>query len=124
MQQRFFGCGHCGNIIAMIKDAGVPVKCCGEAMKEIVPGATEGATEKHVPVYRVEGNRVTVCVGSAEHPMMAEHSIEWVALQTKQGAQYKTLNPGRRPEVCFALCDADEAEAVYAYCNLHGLWKA
>ena len=108
----------------MLKDAGVPIMCCGEKMKELVPGTTEGAVEKHIPVYRVEGNRVNVCVGSAEHPMQEEHSIEWVALQTKQGAQYKRLLVGRKPEVSFALCDADEVEAVYAYCNLHGLWKA
>lgn len=124
MEQKFLACGHCGNIVSVMKDAGVPITCCGEKMHELIPGTSEGSTEKHIPVYRVEGNRVNVCVGSAEHPMMPEHSIEWVWVQTKQGAQYKTLSPGRSPEVCFALCDADEVDAVYAYCNLHGLWKA
>lgn len=124
MKQRFFSCGHCGNMVVMVRDAGVPIMCCGEKMKELIPGTTEGAAEKHIPVYRVEGNRVTVCVGSAEHPMTEEHSIQWAALETKQGAQYKAMLPGRKPEVNFALCDADEVEAVYAYCNLHGLWKA
>ena len=93
-------------------------------MQELVPGTTEGAAEKHIPVYRVEGNRVSVNVGSAKHPMEEAHSIEWVALQTRQGAQYKILRPGRGPEASFALCDADEVEVVFAYCNLHGLWKA
>lgn len=124
MEPKFLICAHCGNIVSVVKDAGVPIKCCGENMKELVPGTSDGAAEKHVPVYRVEGNRVTVSVGSAAHPMQQEHSIEWVAVQTKQGVQYKTLTPGRSPEASFALCDADEVEAVYAYCNLHGLWKA
>ena len=124
MKLRFFGCKACGTIIAMVKDGGAPVQCCGEEMREMVPGTVEGAAEKHVPVCRVEGNRVHVCVGSAEHPMEEAHSIEWVALQTKQGAQYKMLRPGRSPEASFALCDADEVEAAYAYCDLHGLWKA
>lgn len=124
MEQKFLSCEHCGNIVAMIKDAGVPIICCGEKMKQLIPGTTEGAGEKHIPVYRMEGSEVTVCVGSTEHPMLPEHSIEWAALQTRQGAQYKTMCPGHRPEVRFALCDGDEVQAVYAYCNLHGLWKA
>lgn len=124
MEQKFYICEHCGNIIAKVKDAGVPVICCGQPMKEIVPGTVEASTEKHIPVYTVEGNIVKVTVGSVEHPMAPEHFIEWVSLQTKQGNQRKTLKPGEKPEVSFALCEGDEVEAVYAYCNLHGLWKA
>ena len=124
MEQKFYICEHCGNIIAKVKDSGVPVMCCGEKMKEIIPGTTEASTEKHIPVYQVDGNLVTVKVGSAEHPMLPEHYIEWVSLQTKQGNQRKILAPGQEPVVRFALCEGDEVEAVYAYCNLHGLWRA
>ena len=56
--------------------------------------------------------------------MLSEHYIEWVSVQTKQGNQRKQLVPGAAPEVCFAICEGDDVEAVYAYCNLHGLWKA
>ena len=124
MEQKFYICKHCGNIIAKVKDAGVPVVCCGEPMSEIVPGTTDAAVEKHVPVWTVENGIVHVKVGSVEHPMLPEHYIEWVSLQTKQGNQRKELHPGEKPEVCFALCEGDEVEAVYAYCNLHSLWKA
>lgn len=124
MEQKFFICEHCGNIIAKVKDVGVPVMCCGQKMTEIVPGTVEASAEKHIPVYTVEGNLVTVTVGSVEHPMQPEHSIEWVSLQTRQGNQRKALTPGEAPRVCFAICEGDEVEAVYAYCNLHGLWKA
>lgn len=124
MEQKFYICEHCHNIIAKVKDTGVPVICCGQPMKEILPGTSDGAVEKHVPVYRVEGNLVTVQVGSVDHPMLPEHYIEWVSLQTRQGNQRKALHPGDKPQVCFAICEGDEVEAVYAYCNLHGLWKA
>ncbi len=119
MEQKFYICKHCGNIIAKVKDVGVPVVCCGEPMSEIVPGTTDAAVEKHVPVWTVENGIVHVKVGSVEHPMLPEHYIEWVSLQTKQGNQRKELHPGEKPEVCFALCEGDEVEAVYAYCNLH-----
>ena len=124
MEQKFYICEHCNNIITMVKDAGVPVLCCGQKMTALIPGTTDAAAEKHVPVYQVEGNLVKVCVGSVEHPMLPEHDIEWVSLQTKQGTQLKHLHPGEKPEVCFALCEGDAVEAVYAYCNLHGIWKA
>ena len=63
-------------------------------------------------------------LGSVEHPMVEAHYIEWVSLQTKSGNQRKVLKPGDAPEVSFAISEGDEVEAVYAYCNLHGLWKA
>ncbi|MCI7804224.1 MAG: desulfoferrodoxin [Oscillospiraceae bacterium] len=124
MEQKFYICEHCGKIIAVVKESGVPVMCCGQKMKEIIPGTTEAATEKHIPVYTVENNIVKVKIGEIEHPMLSEHYIEWVSVQTKQGNQRKLLTPGAAPEVYFALCEGDEVEAVYAYCNLHGLWKA
>ncbi|MCI5536208.1 MAG: desulfoferrodoxin family protein [Lentihominibacter sp.] len=123
MEQKFYICEHCGNIIAKVKDAGVPVMCCGQKMTELVPGTVDAAVEKHVPEYTVDGNKVVVKVGAVEHPMTEDHLIEWVSLQTKQGNQRKALAAGAAPEVCFCICDGDEVEAVYAYCNLHGLWK-
>ena len=123
MKQRFFICKHCGNLIAMVKDTGVPVVCCGEKMHELIPGTTDASVEKHVPVYTVEGSTVHVKVGEAEHPTLPEHYIEWISIQTKQGNQRKELHPGEKPEACFALCKGDKVEAAYAYCNLHSLWK-
>lgn len=93
-------------------------------MTELVPNTTDAAQEKHVPVVSVDGNEVTVTVGSVEHPMLDEHHIQFVALETKQGFQKKDLKPGDKPVAKFALADGDEAVAAYEYCNLHGLWKA
>ena len=124
MDMKFYKCKHCGQMVAIVKETGVPLICCGEPMEEIVAGTTDAAVEKHVPVYEVKDNKVVVTVGSVEHPMLDVHYIEWVSLQTKQGNQRKALKPGDAPKVEFAICEGDEVEAVYAYCNLHGLWKA
>lgn len=124
MNQKFLICKHCGNIVAAVKESGVPIVCCGEKMSEIIPGEVEASREKHIPEFKVEGNKVYVTIGSVEHPMAPEHYIEWVSIQTKQGNQRKQLQPGQEPKVCFSICDCDEVEAVYAYCNLHGLWVA
>lgn len=124
MEQKFLICKHCGNIVASVKESGASVMCCGEKMQKLEAGSVDASKEKHVPVVSVNGNIVTVTVGSVAHPMESAHSIEWVSLQTKQGNQRKALMPGEKPEVKFALCDGDEVVAAYAYCNLHGLWKA
>lgn len=121
---KFYRCEKCGKIVEMIKSSPCPTMCCGEAMVEIVPGTSDGAHEKHVPAVTVDGNTVNVKVGEVEHPMMDAHYIMWIALETKQGVQRKSLNPGEKPEAVFALAEGDEAVAAYEYCNLHGLWKA
>ena len=89
---KIYVCEHCGNMVEMVKDAGVPVMCCGQKMTELVPGTSDGAVEKHVPVVTVEGNVVRVVVGEVEHPMVDAHFIEWIAIETTSGMQRKTLN--------------------------------
>lgn len=121
---KFYVCEHCGNIITYVKEAGVPVMCCGQKMSELVPGTSDGAAEKHVPVITKDGQKVTVAVGSVEHPMLDAHYIEWIILETKKGMQKVNLQPGEAPKAEFILTDGDEVVAAYEYCNLHGLWKA
>ena len=123
MEMKFYRCATCGQIVAIVKKTGVPVVCCGKPMQEMVPGTTDASLEKHVPVYELKDGKVIVSIGSVAHPMVEEHFIEWVSLQTKFGNQRKQLKPGDEPKVCFSICEGDEVEAVYAYCNLHGLWK-
>ena len=124
MEVKFYRCPTCGKIIVTLNKKPCPTMCCGKPMEEIIAGTTDAAVEKHVPVYEVNGNTVKVCVGAAAHPMVDVHYIEWVVLQTKKGWQIRYLNPGEAPEAVFAIADDDEVEAVYAYCNLHSLWKA
>ena len=120
----FYRCKHCGNIIVHLQDSGVRCSCCGEEMAPLVPNTTDAAGEKHVPVIRVDGQTVTVTVGSVEHPMLEAHFIQWILLETKEGCQRKALKPGDAPKAVFALPEGDEVVAAYEYCNLHGLWKS
>lgn len=121
-EQKFFLCKHCGNLVGLVNNAGVPMICCGEEMIELVPNTTDAAQEKHVPVITVDGKTVTVSVGSTGHPMTEEHSIQWIYLETRCGGQRKNLTPDQEPKAVFLLED-DEPIAAFAYCNLHGLWK-
>ena len=119
---KFYVCPHCGNLVEMVNDAGVAPVCCGQKMNELVPNTVEASGEKHIPAVTVEDGAVKVNVGSVNHPMEDVHYIEWVYVQTERGGQRKNLKPGEAPNVTFWLGD-DKAVAVYAYCNLHGLWK-
>ncbi|NLG92694.1 MAG: desulfoferrodoxin [Clostridiales bacterium] len=123
MAMKFYLCKHCGNFVAMIRSSGVKMICCGDPMTEVVPNTVEAAHEKHIPVVSVSGNTVTVKICSVEHPMVNEHYIEWIYLETKNGGQRKVLHPGDKPEATFIL-EQDEPVTAYAYCNLHGLWAA
>lgn len=124
MKQRFFKCQRCGQITNVVKDTNLTMMCCMADMLELVPNTTDGASEKHVPVVKVDGNKVKVCVGAEEHPSTKEHYIEWICLQTKNGCQRVDLKPGAKPTAVFCMAEGDEYEAVYAFCNLHGLWVA
>ena len=119
---KFYICEKCGNIVGMIHNGGVPMMCCGQKMAKLEAGVTEASHEKHIPVVTVEDNFVRVSVGSVTHPMSEEHHIAWIYLQTNRGGQRKCLDVTGAPEVTFALAD-ETPVAVYAYCNLHGLWK-
>ena len=121
-ETRFYICEKCGNTVGMIHASGVPLVCCGQKMTAIEAGTVEASREKHIPVVEVSENAVKVVVGSVLHPMTEEHSITWVYLETDKGGQRKNLAAGEAPEVTFALAD-EKPIAVYAYCNLHGLWK-
>ncbi len=117
----FYRCELCGNIVGLIKDGGGELVCCGKPMVKLVPNTTDAASEKHVPVYEKKGDILSVQVGSVEHPMTDEHYIEWIAVETPELMQRHVLEPGEQPKVDFHV-ESDEIE-VFAYCNLHGLWR-
>ncbi|MBE5799037.1 MAG: desulfoferrodoxin [Clostridiales bacterium] len=122
MNTKFYICPDCGLVIESIHDSGISPSCCGMKMDELIPNTVEASGEKHIPVATVEDGIVTVNVGSVDHPMQTAHFIEWVQLSTENGLQRKYLKPGDAPQITFALC-GEKPLAVYAYCNLHGLWK-
>ena len=116
---KFYKCKDCGSIVILDQEA-----CCGSNREELVPNTTDAAGEKHVPVVQIEGDKVRVCVGSVEHPMLPAHFIQWVVLETSTGYQKKTLTPEQKPCADFVLAEGEKVLAAYEYCNLHGLWKA
>lgn len=124
----FYRCRHCGNVIVKTVDSGVPVHCCGEAMETLIPQSTENGTEKHLPIVSKNCRTASqdcylrVQVGSALHPMTDEHLIQWVCLENADGFEVRFLAPGTEPVVEFCNCGGGTV-AVYAYCNLHRLWK-
>lgn len=120
---KFYKCLNCKNMVTFVHDSKVPVVCCGEKMTELVPNTVDASKEKHVPEVLLNGNLVSVTIGSVEHPMTVEHYIEWICLETKNGYQIKYLNPTEKPTAQFALIEGDEVVSVYEYCNLHGLWQ-
>lgn len=122
MEIKVYRCKHCGNIAIKVIDSGVPMTCCGEKMEELIPGAVDAAVEKHVPVVTREGDKVSVAVGSAAHPMTAEHYIQFVIINTTAGVQIAKLSPNDDPVAVFTVLSGAEVIKAYAYCNLHGLW--
>ncbi len=124
MNIKFYICNHCKNIVTFMQNKGVPVMCCSEKMTEIIPNTTDAAAEKHVPVVTINENSIEVSVGSVNHPMEEKHSIKWICVEKNDGFEVKYLNPGEEPKKTFALKDGEKVNAVYAYCDLHGLWKA
>lgn len=121
MATKFYKCEHCGNVVIKVVDSGVPLICCGEKMKELVPNTVDASQEKHVPVVtRLDDCRIKVEVGSMAHPMTLEHHIAFIYVETENGGMRIDLKD--KPEAVFCTCN-DKPIAVYEYCNLHGLWK-
>lgn len=121
-EPKFYVCKKCGNIVTFINESGAPLTCCGDLMTQIVPNTVEAVKEKHFPVVTVKGNKVSVAVGSVEHPMTPEHYIQWIYLTTDKGFQIKYLTPEDKPKATFEL-SGETPVAAYEYCNIHGLWK-
>ena len=122
MAPKFYICKHCGNVVHKCVDSGVPVVCCGKNMEELIPNTVEASGEKHIPVVtRVDDCSIKVEVGSVPHPMLPEHHIAFIYVETEDGGGIR-VNLKDKPEAVICTCTSKPV-AVYEYCNLHGLWK-
>lgn len=121
----FYRCNKCGNLVMVLNEGACVPQCCGQPMERLTVNTTDAATEKHVPVASMDedGHHVLVSVGEVEHPMTPEHYIEWIAVVKGDRTMVAHLHPGDKPQAKFGKCMAKGGTA-YAYCNLHGLWKA
>ncbi len=120
---KIYRCAICGNIAVKLTDSGVDMVCCNEVMKELVAGTVDAAAEKHVPEVKIEGDDIHVVVGEVIHPMIPEHYIEWILVETEKSFAVKFLKAGEEPKASFNM-KGEKVVAVYEYCNLHGLWKS
>ena len=122
MEEKFYFCKKCGNLAVMITASGVTPKCCGDDMECLVAHTGNEGIEKHLTVVeKISDNEVIVRVGSNPHPMVEAHYIEFICLQTSTGFVISRLKPEEKPEV--RMCFTGTPIAVYAYCNIHGLWR-
>lgn len=121
-EKKYYICERCGNLADLICDGKAPIRCCGQNMTLLEPGTVDASHEKHIPSVEVKQDKVIVTVGEVPHPMSVEHHIAWITLLTDQGEQRKVLSPDGAPQAVFVTAD-EKPLAVYAYCNLHGLWK-
>lgn len=123
METKFFFCKHCGNVVVKVVDSGVTPLCCGEEMIELVPNTVDAMVEKHLPaIEHLDGGSLRVKVGTEPHPMTPEHHIDFLFVETENGNIIRYLNPTGKPLADICICN-EKPVAVYAFCNLHGLWK-
>lgn len=121
--KKYYYCTVCGNIMDVVHDSGNVPMCCMRDMELLVAGVTDGKVEYHVPICKIHSNKVEIRVGKEPHPMEKHHYIEWIEIVTTSDIQRKYLNPGDEPQAHFRICKGEELLHVYAYCNLHKLWK-
>ena len=115
-------CPICGNMIFMLKDSGVIPVCCNKPMTRLLANTSDGAVEKHIPVVSRNDRHIKVHVGEVLHPMIKSHYIEGAAVLTDREIYYRAFQPDELPMVDFEIDFSEKVLAVYAYCNLHGLW--
>ena len=121
---KIFKCKKCGNIVFLINENSNNLACCGEAMIELKANTVDAAKEKHVPVVKIDNNKIDINIGVENHPMTDEHFIEYVIIETNKGIKSNNLIPGDEPHTSFLIDDDERILNTYAYCNLHGLWKS
>jgi len=120
-KNQLYKCNICGNIVDVRHEGAGELTCCNAAMTLLVAGVEDAAVEKHVPTVEQKDGKIIVRVGEVEHPMEAEHYIEWITLVTKDETKTVYLAPNDKPQAIFE--SVEKAGTAYAYCNLHGLWK-
>lgn len=120
---KIYRCNVCGNIMVVVNDSNVVPKCCNEDMELLVANTTDGAFEKHVPVIECDDDEIKVKVGEIEHPMIDNHFIKMIMLETDRGYYLKFLMPNQKPAAKFKICKNEKPIAVYEYCNIHSLFK-
>ena len=117
---KFYVCKYCGKLIRVLNTNNTKTICCGEEMKELVANSVDASLEKHKPVVEIVENELLIKVGSIFHPMTKDHYIQWIIVNNDERCYEVELFPEQDPVVRIPLL---RNSTIYAYCNLHGLWK-
>jgi len=124
MERIFLQCEVCKNLVSVLQESAKPMQCCGKTMARLVANTADASIEKHVPSVEIDGNKVKVYIGEAQHPSTPEHYIQWIMLAQGEKMQQVALSPTDTPVAEFILDSGGTSPfSVYAICNLHGLWK-
>ncbi len=121
---RFFKCNICGNIVELVVKGKGQLVCCNQPMEELKPKEQDQGLEKHVPIAMLKDNKLTVRVGSIEHPMEEKHFIQFIVIKYNNHVERKNLNYSDKPECTFEINERFDEIEIYEYCNIHGLWKS
>ncbi|WP_050740139.1 desulfoferrodoxin family protein [Acetobacterium bakii] len=117
----FYQCNDCNSILLEMN--GTVSQYCDHNLTLLTPNALKASEAQHIPVLEFKKSNLHVTVGSLPHPMIPEHSILWIFVQTRNGGLYVSLTPEDLPQADFLVHEIDVL-GVYAYCDIHGLWMA
>ena len=121
--REIYVCEICGNIVEVLAGGPGDLFCCGQEMTLQKENTVDASKEKHIPVVKMEGDKMIVEVGSVPHPMEADHYIEWIEVWQDGKLRRAELKPGQAPKAEFCSPKGGTF-TVRAYCNKHGLWKS
>ncbi len=117
---KIFKCPVCGNVVYLLDEKSSNLICCGKNMILLKENEIDGIAEKHVPVYEIKDNNISITVGSVKHVMEEDHYIEFIMYVCKENVFIKYLKPFDEPKAIFPYLGNG---VIYEYCNKHGLWK-
>lgn len=121
MEERFYFCDSCGNLMIAAIASGIIPYCCGKEMTLLTANTTDGNMDKHVPVVTFCANHcMRISIGAQHHPMTREHNIRFIYLETDIGGIIHYLQEDDSPEVLIRY--DGKPTRIFAYCNIHGLW--
>lgn len=110
-------------VVESLWDGDQELQVNGEPMVELKANTVDAAQEKHVPVIERDGNRVTVKVGEAPHPMTPEHYILFIEVMAGNKVYRHDFQQGDTVAEASFLIEEKDITAR-AFCNLHGFWQS
>ncbi len=122
----FYLCENSGTLVEVLKDKNElkVIGCNNNELKKLEPNTGDADRKKHMPYVSIKDTTMFIQVGEISHPMTEEHYIKAIyVVDDLENVQKFSLKPGDKPEITTNFNKNAKKIDVYAYCNLHGLWK-